>query len=403
MNMTQRFSITIIFVMCCAAIQTFSRLPAAEKKSTDKKNPKKSQKIQQYVVSRNDALHESFPDLAMADNGDLVVAYQESDSHGGGPASTIATRYSTDEGKTWSKRTVVAATTNRGRDGWLNCPRIIRLQDKSLLLAVDWQPMNPPKGVKVRGWVYNHTTIWLFRSIDNGRTWSKPDKTSINIGLVPSLLQLRDGTILIGITHLNEKKDWREYQLVFRSTDNGKTWEGPITVGEHPGRQPNEGDFVELATGEVVCYMRETESSPKNGLKAISRDGGRTWSPLYGSGPWRYVGRPDVGLLSTGEVLLTSRVDLPPKGHHLGAYIETQKMALEPTPLDGPVTPGSFSKFIDNDTHATVPDWGYSGWVELKDGSIFAVQYITSEAPAHKPFIRGYRIPRSFLTLGVKK
>lgn len=49
------------------------------------------QKRQQVIVARNDKLHESWPDVAIAANGDFVVAYQESDSHGGGPVSAIVT------------------------------------------------------------------------------------------------------------------------------------------------------------------------------------------------------------------------------------------------------------------------------------------------------------------------
>ncbi|NOX53713.1 MAG: exo-alpha-sialidase, partial [Planctomycetes bacterium] len=195
----------------------------------------------------------------------------------------------------------------------------------------------------------------------------------------------------------DEKGGWRQFQLVYRSTDNGKSWLGPIVVGKHPKRQPNEGDFVELPTGEIICYMRDDDPHATNGLKAISRDGGRTWSPLYGSGPWRYAGRPDVGLLSTGEVFLTTRVGAPQAGHHLGAYMEPQAIALQPTPLNGPIPKEARWLLIDNDTNPERPDWGYSGWVELPDGAIYVVQYITADAPAGKPFIRGYRIPRRCL------
>ena len=239
---------------------------------------------------------------------------------------------------------------------------------------------------------------WLYRSHDNGRTWAGPEKTSIKNGIVPGVAQLRDGTLLIGVTRFDPQDEWRQYQVVFRSEDNGKTWSSPITVAKHPKRQPNEGNFVELDTGEVVCYMRDDEPGVQNGLKTISRDGGETWGPLYGSGPWVYAGRPDVGLLSSGHIMLTTRVGPPQPGHCLGVYVETQEMALQPTPLDGPMTPGAFATVIDDDTHSTKPDWGYSGWVELPDGSVYAVQYITTpEAPAHKPFIRGYRIPQAFL------
>ena len=350
-----------------------------------------AQSIQQFTVARNDEVHESFPDLAMAANGDLVVTYQESDSHGGGPVSTIVTRVSTDRGATWGERTVVAQLTNRRRDGWLNCSRIIRLQDRSLLLAVDCIPQNPPAGVH-HWWTNNRAVTWLFRSSDNGRTWVGPEKTTVCGGIVPSVAQLRNGALLIGITSFDEEDNWRQYQVVHRSTDNGKTWAGPIVVSKHPERQPNEGDFVEFGTGEVVCYMRDDEPGVKNGLKAISRDGGRTWSPLYGSGPWRYSGRPAVGLLSTGQVFLTTRVGAPQPGHCFGAYLEPQIVALQPTPLDGPVPPEAKWQLLDNDTNPTRPDWGYSGWVELPDGSIYVVQYITDDAPAHRPFIRGYRV-----------
>ena len=77
-----------------------------------------AQGIEQFTVSRNDKLHESWPDIALAANGDLVVVYQESESHGGGSFSTIVSRVSTDLGVTWSERTIVAST-HRPYSGWL--------------------------------------------------------------------------------------------------------------------------------------------------------------------------------------------------------------------------------------------------------------------------------------------
>jgi len=352
--------------------------------------------VQQFTVSRNDELHESFPDLALAANKDLVVTYQESESHGGGPVSTIVTRYSTDEGTSWSDRTVVAQLANRQRDGWLNCPRLLRLQDGTLLLAVDCIPQNPPAGAH-HFWADNRAVVWLFRSDDHGRTWAGPERPALAGGIVPSLRQLKDGTILIGLTSFEEDNDWRQYQVVFRSSDLGRTWMGPVLVALHPKRQPNEGDFVELPSGEVLCYMRDDEPGVQNGLKAISHDGGRTWSDLYGSGSWLYLGRPAVGLLSSGEVFLTTRVGAPQSGHYLGAYLEPPSAAIQPTPLEGPPPAEARWALLDDDTNPERPDWGYSGWVELRDGSVYVVQYVTAEAPAHKPFIRGYRLSRAVI------
>ena len=47
---------------------------------------------------------------------------------------------------------------------------------------------------------------------------------------------------------------------------------------------------------------------------------------------------------------------------------------------------------IDYD-RSIASDYGYSGWVQLSDGDIYAVQYIVDDAP--KAQIRGYRIQRS--------
>lgn len=352
--------------------------------------------IEAFTISRDDRFHESWPDVALAANGDLVVAYQESESHGGGPVSTIVSRTSGDDGETWSEKTVVVST-RRSEEGWLNCSKLLRLQDDSILLVVDniLPHQSPPGAHHFSNYMY--AVIWLYRSQDNGRSWVGPEVTDIRGGIVPSIAQLRDGTLLLGVTCFEPDNNWRQHQVVYRSADNGRTWSEPTIVARHPERQPNEGDFVELSTGEVVCYMRDDQRPVPNGLKAISRDGGLTWGPLCGSGPWIYSGRPDVGLLSTGEVFLTTRVDgATPPGHYFGAYMEPERTALEPTPLDGAPPAEARWAVIDNDTNPK-PDWGYSGWVELPDGSIYLAQYITADAPAPRCFIRGYRIPRAFI------
>jgi sialidase-1 len=352
-----------------------------------------AQDVEFITVSRDDEYHESWPDIAIAANGDLVVAYQESEGHGAGPVSTIVSRYSTDLGATWSEKTVVLSHPRRHAQGWINCSKLIRLQDDSLLLVLDNCAQNRiyPEGAH-HFWGYQHSDMYLFRSFDNGRSWVGPEATFIHGGVVPSITQLQDGTLLLGITIFPEEKDYRSTMLVYRSPDNGRSWGAAITVAEHPERLPDEGDFVQLPTGEVVCYMRENEASVNNGLKAISRDGGLTWEGLYGSGPWKYCGRSDVGMLSTGEVVLTQRVS----AGRFGIYMEPADVALEPTPLDGSPPEGAKWAILDTDTNDH-PDYGYSGWVELPDGSIYAVQYITDGAPAGRPFIRGYRIPRSFI------
>jgi sialidase-1 len=240
--------------------------------------------------------------------------------------------------------------------------------------------------------------VEFYRSADNGRTWTRPEKSPIR-GVVPGLIQLRDGALLVNVTQFDEDKDYRQYLVVYRSTDNGRTWTGPATLARHPQRQPNEGGFVQLATGEVICYMRDDEYSLKNstGLKTISRDGGLTWSPAHGSGPWCYSGRPCPGQLKDGSVLVTTRVrNAPQAGNWFGLYLEPAETALQANPLDSAPPPQARWTLLDNDTHKERPDWGYSGWVELADGSLFIVQYTADGAPKDKTCIRGYRLPKGW-------
>jgi hypothetical protein len=280
--------------------------------------------IEKITVARDDQFHESWPDIAIAANGDLVCAYQESEGHGGGPVSTIVSRYSTDLGATWSEKTVVVTHPDRLGQGWLNCSKILRLQDESLVLVIDNCGQNRiyPEGAH-HFWGYQHSDMYLYRSFDNGRSWVGPELTFIHGGVVPSIAQLQDGTLLLGITVFPEEDDYRSTMLVYRSPDNGKRWGAPSTVAKHPQRLPDEGDFVQLP-------------------------------------------------------------------------IEPADVALQPTPLDGPVPEGAKWAILDTDTNDH-PDYGYSGWVELPDGSLYVVQYITADAPDGKPFIRGYRLSRDFI------
>ena len=204
-----------------------------------------------------------------------MVTYRESLRHGPQPFSRVVVRRSHDEGRTWEpKRTVVERTEEQqlAGEGMLNCSRLLCAADGTLYLAVDllYKPeVEPDPGM-----------ILLFRSSDGGATWEGPQETGITWGIVPSLKQLSDGDLLLGVTRIHfptgKRADMREQQLVYRSRDLGATWEGPAAVPDPatpsanglPWRL-NEGDFVELDDGTVVCYMRE-DAETLSGWKSLS-------------------------------------------------------------------------------------------------------------------------------------
>ena len=99
------------------------------------------------IVSRDDTLSQSMPDLAPTANGALVCAFRESalypqqgafETPEGPLKSRISVRVSRDQGGTWGGLIPVGGV--RMGEGFLNCPRLCRLQDGTLLLAVDWVP-----------------------------------------------------------------------------------------------------------------------------------------------------------------------------------------------------------------------------------------------------------------------
>ena len=346
--------------------------------------------MQKFTISRIDEIHESFADVALAANGHLVCTYKEQDGHGAGPYSRVIVRISVDGGYTWGQRRVIHAIEDRIA-GWLNCSRILKLKDDSILLVADWIP--PGVGEDDEG-----AQIWAWRSYDNGETWVGPDKTSVRGGIVPSIRQLRNGDILIGLSVVSNNPR-REHQVLYRSTNNGKTWQGPTVVCKHPDFILSEGDFVELNDGVIICYMREDMREVGTGVKAISKDGGHTWEGPFRTAVVANNGRPSAGLLRSGEVAVVYRVEGWGMQGFLALYVESQKAAAHPMPLTGPYNLGYLNTHypsrlfpIDCD-RSIASDYGYSGWVQLPDGDIYAVQYIVDDAP--KAQIRGYRIQRS--------
>jgi hypothetical protein len=182
-----------------------------------------------------------------------------------------------------------------------------------------------------------------------------------------------------------------ESQTVFFSADHGKTWTQEITVLDDPALAVSEGDIVELDDGLLVMYMRVERGGAPAGLKAISRDGGKSWEGPYRAGRWPLIGRVAADRLSTGEVLVCHRMGGFALQHFFGYFVETAEQALAEDA--GP--PGVWG-VLDNDTspHA---DWGYGDWLELPGGDVYVVNYIVDDAPRNRPGIRGYRVSREEL------
>ncbi len=363
--------------------------------------------MQTITVSRNDDIYEAFADIAQTPNGTLVCTYRESICHSARPWSKVIVRRSFDRGLSWGPRQVVVERTREESEagkGRLNCSRITACADGTLLLIVDllWRDtfaeyLEP-----------NMCSNLLFRSTDSGATWQGPEETGISEGIVPSIKELSDGRLIVGVTEQwpGEKgeEDFIETQTVYLSEDKGNNWEGPFKIPDPEGPKINEGpwrlnegDFVELDDGALVCYIRE-DGERVCGWKSLSRDGGRTWSRPQRTQMMHCLGRPSAGRLRSGEIAVTYRVACG-LSTSLGLYVETPSEALQgfagamasETQEDYRADAEARFAFLDNDRSVS-PDSGYSGWVQLDDGDLYVVNYVTDDAP--RAFIRGYRVGR---------
>ena len=398
--------------------------------------------MNQFVVSRSDSVYECFPDIARTTGGVLVCIYRECMGHGPFPFSRLVVRRSLDGGMNWTERKVLIECVARSetvdahrsylepdaiagyeesrarlKEDWqakaaLNCPRIICLRDGTLLLFGDFHLFEG--GNKA-----SRVLALLWRSNDSGATWEPPEQLNVpEAGFEPAPTELRDGRLLLGQDIPNKGP------AVCYSEDQGKFWSDLTFLPRTEEDYIEEVSCVELDDGTIVGFgrntARETRHVPSTAIKVISHDGGITWSGPFQTWLMGCEGRPKAGLLSSGEVCITYRCDMP--NELLAMHVMTQPAAASesmgrmvermPIPEDvpgaealarGETRPSYMTHYypgrtiildVDRSVHR---DSGYSGWAELESGDIYVVDYVNDDAPlAH---IRGYLVNRSDIIL----
>ncbi len=331
-----------------------------------------------YVISKDSAHYQAWPDIALTQGGRLVCVFSECTHHLDRSWSAIFYRTSDDRGKIWSEKRPLSAPSILKETGWLwNCPRITALSDGRLVALCD-----RPSSEDLEASQPNY--FWF--SSDEGESWSDPIETPA-IGICPDRLVIShrfgggERWHLTAQRKISEAKQevWIEHTWI--SDDEGKCWQGPFIIAKVPSLLLCEASLFQIPTGELICLLRENSMRGLDAFKCVSRDGGITWSkpiefPLPG------CHRPVGGPLQSGKVLITFRLcQGGSKVNWFGRMTQNFFGALTTTEACLAETREDAHTLLFPIAHDRSPlaDIGYSGWVQFPDGELYIAYYLVDD------------------------
>jgi hypothetical protein len=217
---------------------------------------------------------------------------------------------SSDLGKSWTK---VSADAFQSCMNGITGEAETALADGTIVRGVwgYYLPYNPelPK------------TGYIERSRDGSKTWGKPEVllTPEKYTAWPKRIRvLRDGRLIVtgGVAHVPANSRTRaEYSGLFEplllvSSDQGKSWKGPIPVvpAEHRSHWGGEEfDAAEVPNGDLLCVFRRTDPDRDNRevrWQGVLRKSGDTWNPgEVGPAPFPHSGHPELLATREGAIL----------------------------------------------------------------------------------------------------
>jgi Neuraminidase (sialidase) len=295
-----------------------------------------------------------FPVALRLQDGRIAVVMR-----GGGPHLSIHGRldmvFSSDEGKTWSKPTVVLDSPLDDRN-----PALGQAADGAIVVAF-WRTANYDDQGRYNEKLHKPVNTWVTRSTDGGKSWSEAqqiDVSNISWGSpYGKMITLPDGAMLMsmygGAAASAPRTSGASY--LCRSTDNGKTWQRFSTIASGY----NETGIARLGNGDLLAALRSDK--PQDVSISRSTDGGKTWSTPAVVTPAN-VHPADLLPLPDGRVLITC-------GYRVGPTFGVCALLSD---ANATFNWKNHFTLIDD---ATNRDCGYPSSILLKDGRVLTVYY----------------------------
>jgi photosystem II stability/assembly factor-like uncharacterized protein len=305
-----------------------------------------------------------FPVACRLHDGRIAVVLR-----GGAPHLGIKGRLdmvvSDDQGRTWSKPTVVVDSELDDRN-----PAFGQAKDGTLVVGF-WRTATYDDAGNWDDKLDKEMSTWVTRSADGGKTWSEPSRietSDLRYGSpYGKIVTMPDGAMLMAVYGTPRAEPGRppvagDWSYVYRSTDHGRTWSRFATPGE---KRFNETALLRLRSGELLAAMR-TVAPDQDVWLARSTDDGRTWGEAVKLTP-PLVHPADLVELRDGRVLLVAGERRGPFGVRGLVATPDGGDALRRAPL-----------FTLVDT-ATNGDCGYPSSVVLDDGRVLTVYYAVGD------------------------
>lgn len=242
-------------------------------KILSKQDHKKSGKTDVLsLLPQADNPRNSEGDFITLKDGKIVYIYSHFTGKSGGDYGHgyLASRYSTDQGKTWSKTDQVVVN----QEGGMNVMSVSLLRLHNGQIALFYARKNSKTDC-----------IPLMRlSSDEAKTWSEPvacitDKKGYFVLNNNRVIQLKSGRLLMAVALHETPQEgvWHDNGTLFSyfSDDNGATWTCSTPVPSPPGVVLQEPGLVELKNGNIFMFIRADAGVQ---YASYSSDQGRTWS-----------------------------------------------------------------------------------------------------------------------------
>lgn len=198
--------------------------------------------------------------------------------------------------------------------------------------------------------------VWMKRSTDNGLTWSARYDCRVDSPHGP--IVLNDGRLLYAGKDL-----WRDNHRVgvCQSEDDGQTWSWLASIPTRPGddhENYHELHAVEAADGRLIAQIRNhNRKHHRETLQSESTDGGKTWSIPRSIGVW---GLPShLQRLHDGRLLMTYGHRRKPLGNQARVSDDHGQTWSEPMVISGDGTSGDlgYPSTVELNDHSLLTVW----------------------------------------------